>query len=266
MNGFYRFNSLTDFLAVADTAKSDTYDDGRLSWKGGETYQISRERCATGNADNAAKAAAILEQIEASGIIKRGTLGYIQDVAGEFPLVPAFVAGDHECMMRRGETEMQTDRSPLRVYVDICVGADWSADQLISRGVHILALVQLLNERRAVELYWFSSTGTPSGAPCVPIVPIDTQPLDLSTASHVLASAGFFRNCAFAFRYAKARGKGDIPWAFDDMHATARVRAGLGAGPDDLVVHGGVNYSQLKTKPLEWLTEQLQKYAPDMLE
>lgn len=269
-NGFHRFDTLEQFLAVADTKRASVRSEGNRAWRGNEDYDQSRQRCFTGNTSNVSRAESILEKIEASGLIKRGTLGYVPDVAGEFPNVPAYLAGDVECMMRKGETETATDRSPLRVYVDLCVGADWSADALINRGVHILALVQLLSERRVVELYWFASMGLSGaagktyGAPAIPVVPLETQPLDLSTASHVLASAGFFRNVCFAFNYAQGGGR-DIPWAFGSSSAWEQVRTGLGAEPDDLVVHGGANYDTLKSDPMAWLISQLTKYAPDML-
>lgn len=264
--GFYHYDDLSQFLAVVDGANTKYKTEKRSQSWNTETYATARERCTTGNADLAARAATIIEKIEASGIIKRGTLGYVQDVAGEFPLVPAFVAGDHECMMRKGETEMQTDRSPLKVFVGVGGGQDWTADQLLSRGVYVMALVQLLSERRAVELYWYCPLGTSSDAtPTCPVVPIQTQPLDTSTAAHILASTGFFRSLCFAFNSAKGGTYGSIPWAWHRPDLTPRLRDALGAEPSDLVVHSGENFSAFKDTPEQWLIDQLTKYAPDML-
>lgn len=260
--GFYHYDSMEQFLAVADTRRQDCVNDGRSSWKGNETYDISRQRCFTGNMANVQAAEKIIEQIEVSGLIKRGTTGYVQDVAGEFPLVPAYLAQDPFCMMRKGETELQTDRSPLRVFCDVGVSQSWSAAQLVERGTYLLALVMLLNERRAVELYWFSELGRSCDyEPTVPVVQIQTQPLDLSTASHVLASAGFFRNLCFAFNYANGGEPGHIPWT---SWSQDKIRAGLKAEPEDLVLHHG-HGEQFQGKPLEFLKHYLAQYAPDML-
>lgn len=265
MQGFHHIE-MDAFLAVADTAKNYTQEAGSR-WNGGVGYKGNRDRCVTGDASLADKAASVLERIEASGIIKRGTLGYVQDVCGEFPNVPAFLAGDVECMMRKGETEMATDRSPLKVFIGVGAGANWTADELINRGVYVMALVQLLSERRAVELFWYCAfgNGNDKAKPIVPIVPMNTRPLDLSTAAHIIASAGFFRTVAFAFQEAKGGSHGYIPWTWNEQTLSDRFREGLGAEPTDLVVHSGANQSVFRDRPEDWLIDQLKQYAPDML-
>jgi hypothetical protein len=267
--GFYWLPDMAALLAISDTKRAWYDQQGRDRWRGG-SYQDNRDKCFSGNLAAVASAEKLISQIETSGLIKRGTTGYVADVAGEFPLVPAYLAQDPFCMMRKSETELSTDRSPLRVFIDVCVSAQWEPDQLLQRGTALLALVMLLNERRAVELYWYSGMGRAGDrSPVVPIMQISTQPLDIATASHVLASPGFLRYITFAFNVAKGGVAGSVPFpkgygAKSPQHQ-ALMRDGLEAEPDDLIIFGGDDFDTYMSDPIGFVRDQLAHYSPEML-
>lgn len=108
----------------------------------------------------------------------------------------AAMAGDPMCMF--GATIDRTDRSPVDIYVDPFVSGGVSASSIEKRGVAILALTQALSVYRPVNVYMVKgSKYSPKKANTVQIMPVPTQPMDLTRASFILCSPtvnrhGFF--------------------------------------------------------------------------
>lgn len=257
-----RFESMAQF--VAGLSGKTLNGTGGTKFEGGETLEQSKRLASQGWPHIVDDANKIIADIEASGLIARGQPTYVNDVAGAFPNVPAYLAGSPECMFRRGRSELLGEQSPLSVYLDVSVSWDITAEQLKRRGIAILALVLILSERRPVELNLYSSLGSRAERSAqIPIVRIETQPLDISSATYALASAGFLRNLCFAF---------GTPHGFDGAWAWATpptekkhqddIRRVLGASEQDLVIYGAYSRDPHIADPIKWLHSQLKLHMP----
>lgn len=247
-----RFETMQAFIAECP-ASYRTADD----FNGYESMADAKRNSIEGRLSLVPQAEALLSQIETSGLIARGAPAYVNDVAGAFPNVPAFLSGHPECMFRRGDVEALSEQSPMTVYVDCCASAAISAKELQGRGIAILALVLALSERRPIDLYVFASLGE-SDVATVPIVRIEARPLDIAAASYALTAAAFLRQMCMGW---SAPGGYRGGWAFDltptNVAHQRHIRTILGAEKQDLVVHAAFVGDKLHDKPLEWLKSQL---------
>jgi len=84
-------------------------------------------------------------------------------VAGAFPNVPAFLAGEHESMLALADDT--DDKTPVRIWASITSSYDVEPAALEKRGAAILALVMLLIRTRPVELFiYHEGDGDPHAA------------------------------------------------------------------------------------------------------
>jgi len=184
-------------------------------------------------------------------------------VAGQFPCVPAYLAGVPDCMYRRDSRK--TDSAPLRVFASIGVSGGITAADAERRGAAVLALCMKLEAVRPVELYLYSDMGG-SGYACTPIVRVQTQPLDLASASYAMANIATLRRICFRFvdYHTNNLWQGGWAWDLDPSHSVARdaTRAAVGATADDLVIPAMYVDDPCVTTPVEWINRQLNRYAP----
>ena len=139
------------------------------------------------------------------------------DIAGGCPDVPAYIAGQPLSMRRR--TIVESDSAPLAIIVDLTASEGIPADIMERRGAAILALVRVLSTRRPVEL-WAGAflQGGPAGMDaCAFFARIDTAPLDLARAAHVLSSQSMPRQIGFALGYALGGFQGRWPYVNDKV-------------------------------------------------
>lgn len=247
-----RFETMQAFIAEcpASYLPADAFS-------GYESMADAKRNSIEGRISLVPQAEALLSQIETSGLIARGAPMYVNDVAGAFPNVPAFLSGQPECMFRRGEAPALSEQSPMTVYVDCCASAAVSAKQLQERGIAILALVLALSERRPIDLYVYASLGGTHVA-TVPVVRIEARPLDIAAASYAFTAAGFLRQMCMGWSVPGGYIGG---WAFGSPPPSTRhqecMRTVLGAEPDDLVVYGAYIGDRLVNDHLAWLKAQL---------
>lgn len=258
-----RFNSMADFIAALPQGYRGRTK--REAWYGGESYDDAIRNVEIGWTHIVPQAQALIDQIELSGMITRGQPLYVNDVAGNFPNVPAYLAGEPECMFRRGETAAAGELAPITVYIDVAVGCTVSPAQMVERGIACLALVMILSERRPVELFLYSGLGPNSGTTAqIPIIPLETRPMDMAALTYALASAGFYRRLCMGWSY-QFGYNGGWPWGVNPQSQPkdGRVRAALGAELQDLVIFGAGNNEPMINNPLAWLHEQLKLHLPE---
>lgn len=247
-----RFETMQDFVSSCPSSYLPAD-----SFTGHESMVDAKRNSIEGRLSLVPQAEALLSQIETSGLIARGAPLYVNDVAGAFPNVPAFLSGQPECMFRRGEAETLSEQSPMTVYVDCCASAGVSAKKLQARGIAILALILALSERRPIDLYVFASLGEYDVA-TVPVVRIEARPLDIAAASYALTAAAFLRQMCMGWATPGGYRGG---WAFGlvptNFAHQAHMRTILGAEEQDLVIHAAFSGDELVDKPLEWLKAQL---------
>jgi hypothetical protein len=153
---------------------------------------------------------------------------YVPSVAGAFPVVADYLAGMPECMRRMQDVDGTTN--PIRIVVNMTSSGGVRDEQLLQRGVTILAFVMAVAQSRPIELQAFtgvSGARNPGGEDyCFPITRIETAPLDLATAAWAFVRNTFARHFSYGFAQTISDGKG-FP-----MHEEAKyVRSSYGGWP-----------------------------------
>lgn len=240
------------------------------SFTGGRfTYQAAIDAVATGDNAGVEASDTFLRQLE-EAMPHAFATGWqnIDGPTGSFPNVPAMLQGHPYHMRQRVRVSKET--TPLTVYADLTISAGVSSADLRKRGSAILALVRALASRRPVELYAVSGAGT--GSTCMYVLcKIDTAPLDLSRAAHVLTSPAVYRGITFAILQ-KAHRDGSMAnrgwggsWAYGDTtlyRETSRARLMAITGAEEgLYISAAHLHDPLISTPLEWLRGKLVEYG-----
>lgn len=220
------------------------------SGNAGSTWADYDRDCRDGNVSNIKAASDLLEKIAVN--VETDTLQWQASPAGAYPMVPDYLAGRPDCMRRR--IPAQSERAPIRLYVDMVSSAAIDTDTLVKRGVSFLALAMALARTRPVELYAAIPVRvSETRKDHVTVVRIPTAPLNLAVASAMFTSGGIIRT--MGYRYASARC-GDRPnavlhwlggtmpeWYTDPAQYlraegayTALLRTAIGVGPEDFVM------------------------------
>ena len=125
------------------------------------------------------------------------------DVCGAYPIVPNYLAGVPETMMRK--QMIQSDRAPIVIWVCVTSSGGCDAEQMEARGIAIQALAMALSVTRQVKIRIFSGL---DGRYKDHLMSVDlpTPPV-LSQAAYMLSSQGFSRGLTYEF-LSKATGAG----------------------------------------------------------
>lgn len=137
---------------------------------------------------------ALLSKIEDQVPLSRGWRN-IDDVVGAVPNIPAFLAG-HPQNMRRRERAMR-ESAPLTIFMDLTSSMAINQDDILKRGIVLLALVRQLVAHRSVELWVGTSLGEGRHS-CFAGWKIDTTPLDLARAAFHISDVSMSRLFGYA--------------------------------------------------------------------
>jgi hypothetical protein len=171
--------------------------------------------------------------------------------------------------MRRRARVMH-EQAPLSIVVDIASSAGIEAKQIEKRGAAILALVRALSAVRPVEL-WAGVSASPSslkakGAWHV-FSRIDTAPLDLARAAHVLCCPAVARSMLYALvhKYAGDETEASLSWPYGDhefsrKHGREMVGRVMGGGDVFYIAPPYVS-DALVDKPDAWLADAIQTWG-----
>jgi hypothetical protein len=186
------------------------------AWGGNMTIGEAVERATFGDMSRVSASETLLSKMEKYAF-ESNKRTWRNDIAGGCPDVPAYIAGQPLSMRRR--TIVESDSAPLAIIVDLVSSEGIPAETMERRGAAILALVRVLSARRPVEL-WAGSflQGGPSGMDaCAFMARLDTAPLDLARAAHVLSSQSMPRQIGFALGYALGGFQGRWPYVNDKV-------------------------------------------------
>lgn len=130
------------------TAKQSAYDDHSpgmyFDWSQSKTRGEVLEYANTGWQEGRDKITAALAA--AKPILRSATVPAISlDVAGSYPIVPAYIAGAPDCMVSIGQDERQT-KPIVRLVLEMWGSAGVSAARLTTRGAAIMAHIDRLEE------------------------------------------------------------------------------------------------------------------------
>jgi hypothetical protein len=273
----YAFDSITQMAAWTQ--------DNRLSHSvinesSGKFYNFQSwsqvaARCAVGHDESVGPASKLMQQLETGLSIE--TTAYQSSVAGCFPNVPEFLAGEPECMW--DQVHIDSDTAPLAIYLDLTSSAGITPDEFRKRGIAVLALTMLLSSIRPISLHVCTVMGARvSDRPdtmrkrhesySIASARIETAPLDLARAAYVMTDVAAARRMFYAV------GNTDGSWptftgvgygSTTSAEYVKRVRDILSLDSEVLYIPA-VSYmsgevEQMVNQPVEWLNAKLAMYG-----
>jgi hypothetical protein len=243
--------------AMADHAIATGRIRGADEWSGGLEAAEAARRCHYGDLAQAAASDALLSRFERFGFesVRRE---WRDDISGQIPNVPAFIAGTPLAMRRR--VKVESPAAPLAIVVDLTSSAMISSKQLERRGAAILAIVRVLSARRPVELWAGTITDANNRRDATAhFARIETAPLDLARAAFVLVSPAFPRQlCYGASRLDGFEGH----WPFGSDTASREFMADLLRPAmlhigDFLAIPGAHLSDEMHKNPEAWIESTL---------
>ena len=236
----------------------------RNDWTGKTSYESAIDMTRNGDLRGVAASDKFLTRFEALAPM-RGAWRVRDDVVGAVPNIPAFIAGTPLTMRRRERVAMET--APLAVAVDLVSSASVSAADLQKRGALILALVRALSATRPVEL-WVGGGASPSGktkdGAWFTWFRLDTAPLDLARAAHIMTCPAVARGMLYGIITDEAGGSnlhwpyGNHQWSRANMRPVLSRVIGTG---DMLTIAAPHTDDELVNKPEQWFERMLKEFG-----
>lgn len=237
-------------------------------WYGNKNYNTSVEQIRSGDLSGVAASDALMEKLELSAPLSHAWR-IVHDVVGGVPNVPAFLAGQPLTMRRRERTV--SEQAPLSIFVSLELSGGIDITTMRKRGAAILALVRRLSNLRPVELFVCCSIGQMNVAAHI-ICRVDTAPLDLARAAHVLTCPSATRGVCYASGgqllndHLGQRGEWTGQWAYADDNVyrrNAREILASAVTPNAEVLYvsaAHVNDPAIK-QPTQWLRDMVAQYG-----
>lgn len=190
------------------------------------------------------------------------------DVVGALPIVPAYIAGVPQNMRQR--RRVRAACGPLSVFLE-CTGSAGSMgiNEAQQRGAAMLALVRALAPLRPVELWLcvtFGHHDEMNGLLCK----IETQPLDLARAAHMLCGLSATASVGAALISAKI-GHHCGSWSYGVPELERKwcgeiFKRFLQPGSDVLYVPAAYARDQNVANPSAWVRDMLRKYGGETVQ
>lgn len=249
----YALMDASEIVAVADAnRKWMTHQEGVQAGNGAMRTNEFLRRAALGDESLVARSEEFMSGLEDQLPLTRGWR-VVDDVVGAVPNVPSFLAG-HPQHMRRRE-RVARDSAPLTIFVNLTSSMGIPQDVILRRGIVLLALVRMLVEHRAVEL-WVGTNLSDGRVSATAAWRIDTTPLDLARAAFHVSAVAMSR----LFGYATAEMLVDQHLSGSDSQIEKKIGAAVGWGevvcvpPVDL-------YDPMVTDPVGWLRRVMRQYV-----
>jgi hypothetical protein len=237
------------------------------SWMGGSMDEAAA-KLLTGDDRLVSEAQAMLDLFESHTQTTRPE--WRPSVYGAYPVVPDALAGYPESM--RHMVNVGSDLAPIRLYVCTTSSAGVGHEDLTKRGIACLALAMALAAIRPVELFTITQLdggdkatrddGKDSGA-FICVTQINSQPLDLATACHLLTSVGVDRGITHSLGYDGHGYTGG--WAWREMPNSDKskrlTRECLDMTERDILVTGCFLTDECVQNPVGFVQRELREFA-----
>lgn len=264
--GFQRFDSPEDYADYLRNCREDVgIHDPR--WAGG-SLSHGIDKLINGDTIRLAQAQAILDKLDLAAVFSNDIPVLEPCIAGFAANVPAAIAGHPQAMFHRGFVESPSVMAPLSVYVETTVSAGVTQDQLVKRGVAVLAFCLAMELVRPVDLYCVSLISHDSrpgvwGA----VTKIQSRPMDIGRAVWMLTDPNYARRCLFTGatqQHGKQLDRG--PWCFNSNPSAdgyvANMRDILGMDADDVFMKGGYLFDTLMLNdPVAWVRKMIEQHS-----
>jgi hypothetical protein len=266
------FDTVGEFTDAVQAMSLPSHNHGN-SWNGNERIEETTRKCRTGDLARVAASEEMMSKFEALIGYNGQKFARVSSVAGGAPNVSAYLAGNPMNMRKR--RRVVDDQAPLNIVVDCVSSAGIDAATLEKRGAAILALVRILSATRPVSLY--------IGAQALPycdahkltsravVARLDSAPLDLARAAHLLCATGVSRQMAYGFICSDGGTRGDdtgLGWGYDSeafqrKHGKEYWQRSLGIG-EMLYIAAPYLTDDIVTAPEKWLKQMIAEYGkPD---
>lgn len=180
-------------------------------------------------------------------------------MVGAFPNVPAFLAGAPETMWHR--QEIQSDRSPLRVFVGLTSSAGVPEEALVKRGCVLSAFAMAIAPKRPVLITPYVNLGDGYANGSILGWDVSTSPMVLSEIMACLADPMITRHAGIAANYLhEPQCTGSWHPHYSDA---AKMREHLGAKPADLYLPSIHLSDPMLRDPLKWLKDNIERYTEE---
>lgn len=204
---FSVFDSFREFADACEKQSRSgrsaySYRDTDDRWYGG-TFADALAFARHGDLTYVAEAEKLVGKIDAEIDSDGVRPMWTPSVVGNFPLVPAYLAGTPEAMLAR--TDVPDPRGDLEVWVELGCASGVKVSQMRRRGVCVLAAVMALSRIRNVRLVCF--TGYQNANMAVRL----QYPLDISEACGVLCQPCVKRRLTHG--YSITLNESDLPQA-----------------------------------------------------
>lgn len=227
------------------------------SWYGDAMPEFKR-KATTGDNSMVEASEKFLASLEDQVPMSRGWKN-VEDVVGAIPNIPAFLAGHPQHMRRRQRAAR--DNAPLTIYMDLTSSAAINSNKLTKRGVVLLALVRMLVEHRAVEL-WVGISKGKCGCSGTVAWKIDTTPLDLSRSSYHIGATAMSRVFGYGVDDDMHQTGGGWPFGSFESHRTAKARLQEAMGAGDMLYIPPIYLTDpLIDDPVGWLKGKMKEYV-----
>lgn len=226
-------------------------------WAGNESMMESYKKLQDGDESLVPEASKLVDQLESSLEFPIPFPQYRYSVEGGSVDVPSAIMGLPESMRRKVLVESEV--SPIKVYVCSTSSGGVSAREMNQRGCAVLALVMLLQLSRPVELWTFTCLGCHSRKKtndAVIKIKLESNPIRLSESAYVLTSAGFARNLTYRYSDSFGASGGWASWFNIDMgndKFIKNAREALGSSEQDVILPPAVSWDGLTKEPLKWI-------------
>ncbi len=233
------------------------------SWTGKQSYDTALNYARNGDLSGVPASDAFLSRFE-SLHAARPAWARVADVIGSSAIISAAING-HPLSMRR-RVRVASENAPLAVCVDLVSSGGIDAKILRKRGALILALVRALSALRPVEL-WCGGSSLPFDQEDTFHVwwRMDTSPLDLARAAHVMTSPAFSRGLLYGVVSDAAKSFSGLRWPYNNHYwSRANMRPVLsrviGSG-DMLCIAAPHAADRLVDEPEAWFSDMLKQYG-----
>lgn len=255
---------LTSLPELADKAEA-CRENKPKTWNGNLSNHESAKRVRSGDLSAVEKTDELLAKME-SIIPQSQAWQVIASPVGAVPHIPNFIAGNPCSMRLRVRTRKES--APLSIAVDLACSAGISANDVHKRGVAILALVRGLAAVRPVELWAGCSIDAGYSNAAHIYTQIETAPLDLARAAHVLTHASVPRSIIYEIGEADYGFQGHWPYSGSgpdrELGADILKRA-IGFSHDVLYVPPIFLHDEAVQNPTKWIADNLAAYGGDVL-
>ncbi len=252
----FNFDSIEEFARAADSVK---HREGASSWTAKLSYEQCVSRAISGDETYIARAEQMLDQLDVE-LPETKAFQTIHSPFGGRVNLGDWLAGSPDPMRRR--KRVNTDIAPIKIVVSTTCSASVPAAVMEKRGHAILALLIKLQTVRPIQLYLLTELDGHIGWHHQ-VIRIESQPLALGVAAFGLCNVGFARHLTYNYAACKDGSHGSWPSQYSHSNPayTNLIHQRCELSDDDLIIASAHSHDEMVVRPLEWIKEQLNRYA-----